>query len=523
MANHLLVEFHIRSLVNSTYKWTLSGSGTNEYYCELTGGGDPSLYQPKGIGLDGTEATLGTLGSLAASGYGYGDNDSLGYSTVYVRLSDGADPDTKSDDFVTYMEFLSMEGIALTHWWDNKVIRFDNINYQVAEEHGGYSRLGFGRIEFAWDLFTNDWPPPVTAKIKIKYTATTEAAAEVLFFGTLYIVSIDRTQITYELFEQPFDVDLLTEAENFDGETVPLPRAFGTVTHANPVRKANISTPCYYLGGIQGSTGTDWHVYDDGVDICANVTLVTGDTFQLTATPVGEVTLTGAGAQSTVADILSWGCGASFLNLTLASANARSPSPVVKHWADSQQKLTDFLSDICAFNTHLFYVSGATCTLVDMLANPSSRTITEFDFFPAKYHYNIPVKKITAGWTIGEAGEWSATSTGEAAAVYVKRTAKEVVKKSSYPYGKEMDITPYHDGRVSIATALNNILTVLHKPKCNLRLPLQGSLPTPGEKISWTDASLHISTDVTINCRSIHYDFNNEEVIIEGEGTIAAT
>lgn len=88
------------SLVNSVYKWTVSTSGTTEFYCELVAGGDPSLAQPVSLRMDGTTRTEATAGSLAAGEWDYADNDTLGYSTVYVRLDDGADPDGKADDFV---------------------------------------------------------------------------------------------------------------------------------------------------------------------------------------------------------------------------------------------------------------------------------------------------------------------------------------------------------------------------------------------------------------------------------------
>lgn len=90
------------SLVNATYKWTASGSGTNEYYCEAAAGGDPSLTEAKCCSLNGafTLATNGTMGSLNVSEWDWGDNDTLGYSTVYVRLADGADPDTKTPGYV---------------------------------------------------------------------------------------------------------------------------------------------------------------------------------------------------------------------------------------------------------------------------------------------------------------------------------------------------------------------------------------------------------------------------------------
>lgn len=84
------------------FKWTLSGSGTAEYYVELSAGGDPSLTEANSVFLDGfmNLAVNGTLGSLAASEWDWGDNDSLGFSTVYVRLSDDTDPDTKFLGFV---------------------------------------------------------------------------------------------------------------------------------------------------------------------------------------------------------------------------------------------------------------------------------------------------------------------------------------------------------------------------------------------------------------------------------------
>lgn len=97
-ANDANWEINIR---NASYQWTASGSGTNEYYLEASGGGDPSLSEPDNVAEDGTNLASGTAGSLAASEWDWADNDTLGFSTVYVRLSDGADPDTKVNGFVT--------------------------------------------------------------------------------------------------------------------------------------------------------------------------------------------------------------------------------------------------------------------------------------------------------------------------------------------------------------------------------------------------------------------------------------
>ena len=78
------------NLSSSTYKWTASG---NEYYLELTGGGDPSISDPPYLLLNESILTEGTLGSLTDHQWAYGDNDTLGYSTVYIR-DDTGDPDT---------------------------------------------------------------------------------------------------------------------------------------------------------------------------------------------------------------------------------------------------------------------------------------------------------------------------------------------------------------------------------------------------------------------------------------------
>uniref|UniRef100_A0A6M3K193 Uncharacterized protein n=1 Tax=viral metagenome TaxID=1070528 RepID=A0A6M3K193_9ZZZZ len=87
-------EFYRNILTTSTYKWTASGSGTNEYYVQTAAGGDPGfLAQPDFITLENIKIDEGTAGSLGDHEWDYGDNDTLGYNTVYVRDNSG-DPDS---------------------------------------------------------------------------------------------------------------------------------------------------------------------------------------------------------------------------------------------------------------------------------------------------------------------------------------------------------------------------------------------------------------------------------------------
>lgn len=415
--------------------------------------------------------------------------------------------------------YLSQEGIALTHWWDNKIISFTAPKYQIRERHGGYVSLEFGSIELAQDVFVAAWPPPRTITITAQYTDTTEAAAETFFSGTAYLKQHTKESVTYDLYGGEYSTLLLEEATDYDGNTVALPRAFGTVSYVTPIRlPGRNGNQCYDLGHIQGTVHTDWHVYDDGIDVCSNVTNVTANTFEYTVTPVGTLTISGTGEDGTLKEIMEWACGASRLNLSFDHTYDRSISPPVNYWADSQKPIIDFLSDIAAFNAHLFYIYSGTLYLVDMLLDNGSRTITEWDYFSAPYGYPSPLCKLEARWKTREAGTWSDPSGSGAAAVYVKETEQTLTVTSAYPYGEDQNVEPYSDVRSDIDTALGNIIDILHRPTSTIRTPMQSSLPMPGEKISWTDESFYLPVSLWIRARSITYDFDNDEVVIEGEG-----
>jgi hypothetical protein len=95
---------------DTTYKWTASGSGTNEYYLEAFAGGTPGITLPTRLYESGTLLSTAALGSLTAGTWNWGDNDGLGYSTVYVRLTTGGpDPDD-----VSYQTLVTQTDATLT-------------------------------------------------------------------------------------------------------------------------------------------------------------------------------------------------------------------------------------------------------------------------------------------------------------------------------------------------------------------------------------------------------------------------
>ena len=102
------------------FRWIKSAGGTNEYYCELAAGGDPGLADPVALYKSGGIYAKGTVGTLAgAQTWAYGDNDTLGFSTVYVKVSSAdLDPDTLTDSiYCTYKYRVTTFNASQSLFW----------------------------------------------------------------------------------------------------------------------------------------------------------------------------------------------------------------------------------------------------------------------------------------------------------------------------------------------------------------------------------------------------------------------
>ena len=345
-----------------------------------------------------------------------------------------------------------------------------------------------------------------------------------------------------------------------DSETVPL--------HANAYKSNEVA------------------VYDDGVPIPGNVVIPGDGTFQLTASPVGEVTMTGTSTITTLLEFMTWTQGRLGIT-TLNSTNARDTSPSINYWADSQSKLVDFASEVVAYFTHLFYIKNDTFWLVDMLKDNNNRSINEFEYFSSMQNTPDVINQITAEWEMKQAAitytdgsnpahhiedikmqsiasQYSlaagTTSTAttfklvDSTATFVTsnvtigmiasnttdsttsrieaidsetqltlnsdvfNNGEEYVVGPAFSYGKDEKIDPFHDSKTEVAVALQNILYIMSRDKCEVRIPIPDYLPVPGEKISWTNSTFHIATDFWIRARELAFDLNNDEIVITGEG-----
>jgi len=97
------------SIRDSNYEWYQNGA-TSEYYLQASGGGNPNINMPSVAIENNAQMTDGSANSLAAGEWDWNDVNGLGYSTVYVRLSDSTDPDGKSADYVEAGYTLTING-----------------------------------------------------------------------------------------------------------------------------------------------------------------------------------------------------------------------------------------------------------------------------------------------------------------------------------------------------------------------------------------------------------------------------
>ncbi len=485
---------------------------------------------------------------------------------------------------------ISDEGKSLTYWWDEVIVSFDPPQFSMDTDQGGFCRMNFGGIEFSPKLFIGDWPPPIKCPITIQYLdddATDESGATTLFTGTAQITSYDRDSVKYDLYGDDYTTPLLLETVDYNGDLVPLPKIFGNISYAVPIRLADVGgKQTFHKAGIVSTTpGSSFSVFDDGINVDGNVTDNADGTFSLTATPTGEVSMSGIGEDTDLDDIVEWACHADRLNLTYSGTYVRTVQPSLIYYATNQTPLVDFLSNICAFYTHLFYISGTTLNLVDMLKNNGTRTVTEFKYFPSNFEYNRPLSTIRASWeervavtetigsyvktynyetqklintittgiTDGTTSSKLVDSTADFVTdnIEIEMTAKNLTDSTQttivaiddlntlsldddifisgedyelgyiFPYGQDKNVRPYTIDKNDIETELVNLMNVLHKPTMVLKVPLDGDLPLPGEQLTIIDTSTVVSTQIIINSRNITYDLSNDEAIVIGEGVVS--
>jgi hypothetical protein len=123
------------------YAWHASANGTNEYYLTTAANGNPSLTSPTTVWLNDRRIYTGTIGSLLQYQFAYGDNDGLGFNTLYVRDNNG-NPQTIGTQIVTNGESNSVYMSAKSY------VFFNNLNIRYCSGSGVRVTTSGKRIEF---------------------------------------------------------------------------------------------------------------------------------------------------------------------------------------------------------------------------------------------------------------------------------------------------------------------------------------------------------------------------------------
>jgi len=120
-----------RSVRNTNWQWVLSSSGTSEYYLQTAAAGNPDLPEPDAVLENSSAMVIGSVGSLAAGEWDWADNDTLGYKTIYVRLTDSTDPDAKAVDYLetSGCPDILMSGVSISN------IRIQNSLFQITSTY----------------------------------------------------------------------------------------------------------------------------------------------------------------------------------------------------------------------------------------------------------------------------------------------------------------------------------------------------------------------------------------------------
>jgi hypothetical protein len=211
-----------------------------------------------------------------------------------------------------------------------------------------------------------------------------------------------------------------------------------------------------------------------------------------------EATVTAGAISDTLVNVFDNYCDSS-LGLTLDSTLARSTSPSVSFTVDTEQNLLQFMSEMAAYFTHMFYIDTQTSKLylVDMFNDNGTRQLVERDMFRTgvSYRNKLPVS--------------SAVVDTDA-------------RFSSYPMGRTINLSKKFSA--SPNDDLDNIISICNLEDVTTVIPIDNTygVPAPQERITWVDSLLYIQTNATMNVHGMKIDFNADQlrITVSGKGTV---
>lgn len=419
---------------------------------------------------------------------------------------------------------------SINYWVSTEYVQYNNFSWQyealvggydrliwkTPTPHGGFADLAFGSITISPDFFKKKasfWPPPETIPILIEMTYDFITNSHLLV-GTLYISGITSSGVTYDFYSQTQNILWLDTATDYNGDDVPLPLAIGTIQHEEPVKLPDdAGDPTYHHGWLSGTGGTDWHVFDDGVNIDANLTKVTASQFSLTASPTGEVTISGTGVEASLEDVFDR--AGTRLSLTTNKSNIRSTAITLNMWADEQMECTAFLGMACEYTSHVSYIWNSILYIVDLEKDVSEKEIEQFEFKESYMEYEAQTYMLKSNWIVRNA----VTTPGN----MIKETSDSTYVYSDFDKGSTQSITCFDTDKATIQGHLGTALSKLNAMHCIIKGPIEtmldGVVAILGRKYSWVNTTFLYNTECWLKATEVNFDLSNEMVTIRGYGS----
>jgi hypothetical protein len=178
----------------------------------------------------------------------------------------------------------------------------------------------------------------------------------------------------------------------------------------------------------------------------------------------------------------------------------------------------DFLSQIAAVETWMFYILGGICNVRMMTGiAPYLYIVINSDTLAVpKYTMPDPISLVRTKWKKREAVE-------ETVGKYVRETEQEETHTSAYSYGQTLEVDTFTETRATAALRLAIIESYTDIPQVSIPMPFKGDLIFPGTRIYLTDERYtgHETDNKVGYVRNVQMDFMDKKITIEGHGTFS--
>lgn len=406
--------------------------------------------------------------------------------------------------------YLSVDGIERNSKWYDAGISDDDTTALSYSLDTGYVKVNDCRIAIYKNFLSDFDLIDRVFDIKIYYKNNNKK----LFEGKAIIIDDTESIVVFQLRTEEYENMLLDDAPDLGDLTNRVyPRVFGIGKFVEPLLLDDVNL-IYHA-----AYGTVQAVYDDGVSV--GFTDNGDGTFTLSANPVGSITMDVNAVGSTIIEVAQF--VANRLGLTFDGSLATAEP--VNYFVNQQVNALQFLSEVCKYCNHFFYIDNTSSTktlklvqkYLDFSSVPNELIISKDGFGILKEgtekNYNQIIKQFQAKWT-------------KRASVQnpqrVQETEASIVVNTGTNAGKIEDVPIYDYFETNIQNALENMRDLNNLHQVELKIAdIVCNMSDIGKIIQINNEEVvDISKNNWVQIVKPELDFLNAKTIIKGHGQI---